>query len=141
MKSRSAMDRFLDHVLLGDGCWEWQSKGTIRLGGRDTRSIAPHKVAAYLFLGVPTSTPVFRACKNKLCVRPDHLQVGIVQQGSHHHRAKLDDAAVRAILEAKKKGHRVKNIAEEYGVSSPTVCKIVARQAWRHVDDSNHVHP
>lgn len=81
---------FWSRVLIGDDCWEWQ--GWLNHGyGRFIRqaprprhnhlpktprpAIDAHRVPYDLFVGkVPEGLELDHLCRNKACVRPDHLE-------------------------------------------------------------------
>ena len=63
----------------GDACWLWTGSrriganryGLVRVGDRQ---VAAHRVAWLLSRGpIPAGMYVCQRCRNRLCVRPDHL--------------------------------------------------------------------
>ena len=72
--------RFLANVQFGEGeCWLWTREcnqygyGTFWLDGR---TIHAQRAAYILFVGeVPPRKHIHHTCKNKRCVRPDHLSL------------------------------------------------------------------
>lgn len=70
--------RFFDKILVGDDCWEWTSTtnwngyGRFRLNGRAAYA---HRVAYEMFVGpIPIGLQLDHLCRNRGCVRPDHLE-------------------------------------------------------------------
>jgi len=74
--------RVWSHVDKSDECWVWfghqgKSGGLTRWDGRRQGA---HRVAWQIEFGpVPEKMLVLHKCKNRLCVRPDHLYLGIRQ--------------------------------------------------------------
>lgn len=56
--------------------------------------------------------------------------------GSAHQAAKIDEATVTRMREARSKGHTIDEIRKEYAphVSYSTVEKILYRVSWKHVE-------
>jgi hypothetical protein len=75
---RSTLARFLNNITIGDGCWEWgggtnSGYGRFQVGGRQMYT---HRYALSLIgVEVPTGHDADHLCRNKLCVRFDHLEV------------------------------------------------------------------
>lgn len=73
-------DRFLlwaDKVLVGDDCWDWTG-GLDRDGyGQfwDGRTVHAYRYGYEVFKGaIPSGMQLDHLCRNKKCVRPDHLE-------------------------------------------------------------------
>lgn len=70
---------FWDRVEKTEGCWLW--KGAHRSGGygsviRNGRQVYAHRFAFEQTAGaIPEGYQVHHRCGNKLCVRPDHLEL------------------------------------------------------------------
>lgn len=77
----SGAERFLAKVAKSadaEGCWLWTKKvgwqgyGVARVNGR---TVSAHRGAYELFVGpVPVGLVLDHLCRNRLCVRPDHLE-------------------------------------------------------------------
>lgn len=76
------------------GCWNWtgildkDGYGQMKCAGaRDKR---PHRVAAYLWLGISLDSPlrVLHHCDNRKCFRPSHLFIGSDADNTHDMCAK-----------------------------------------------------
>lgn len=81
MIRRQLVERFIEKVdLTDDGCWTWtgstQSKGygMLRRGAGD-RSDYAHRISYEIFVGpIPEGLQIDHLCRNRLCVRPNHLE-------------------------------------------------------------------
>jgi hypothetical protein len=78
-RKASLEDRFTNHVQLG-ACYIWtgyvhaSGYGAIRTGHR---LIYVHRYAwEHEYGPIPPGAKVIQTCRNKLCVRPDHLELG-----------------------------------------------------------------
>ena len=76
--NHSPVDRLLDRVLVGDGCWEWdgahipEGYASIEVGGRQ---VGVHVLMYEAFVGlIPAGEEVDHLCRNTGCVRPSHLE-------------------------------------------------------------------
>lgn len=81
---RPIEERFLERIEepfdVHNDCWIWKGStkghgyGRIKLD-RSRREIVAHRLSYELFVGpIPQGYMVDHMCKNRLCVRPDHLQ-------------------------------------------------------------------
>jgi hypothetical protein len=74
---------FWDHVVKGDGCWEWQGAHRGIGYGRavvNRASVAAHRRAWELTYGpIPKGLYVRHRCDNPPCIRPEHLELGTQQ--------------------------------------------------------------
>lgn len=73
-----ARARFWSHVRRTEGCWAWTAAkaggyGRFKIGGR---LYGAHRISVVLASGVdiPTGLWVDHLCRNRACVRPDHLE-------------------------------------------------------------------
>lgn len=69
--------RFWSHVTKSAGCWEWQAARRFGYGvawdGR--RLVVAHRLAWQLERGpIPEGMTLDHLCRNRACVRPDHLE-------------------------------------------------------------------
>lgn len=72
------IDRFWSKVERGDGCWLWRAGLTTNGYGKywvaDTTVVA-HRYAYELLVGaIPAGAQLDHLCRNRRCVRPDHLE-------------------------------------------------------------------
>lgn len=84
--------RFIDNVLVDDGCWEWgggrtaDGYGRLWVGGREAYT---HRLAYELWVGsIPEEHFVLHRCDHPPCLRPDHLFVGTAADNFEDMRAK-----------------------------------------------------
>src|SRR5581483_1993568 len=72
------LERFLARIVKGPGCWEWNGAHTAA-GYAETwngkRPILAHRVSYQHFVGpIPEGLTIDHLCRNRGCVRPDHLE-------------------------------------------------------------------
>lgn len=146
---------FSDKVLITSDCWKWNgsffSNGYGQFGpefkeasGNYTRRA--HRVSYEIFNGpIPDGMLVLHKCDNRWCVNPAHLFIGTSldnnkdmfrknrankPKGSQHGFAKLTEDVVEKI----RKDFRLhREIAEDYGVSRPTITQIKNKRLWKHI--------
>lgn len=58
----------------------------------------------------------------------------IVPRGEAHSHARLTEADVIDIRKAAAEGERQSSIAARYNVAQPTICNVVTRKTWAHVE-------
>ena len=70
--------RLYDKFLIGDGCWEWTASlndsgyGQVAWQGKPLRA---HRVVYEWLVGpIPEGMTLDHLCRNRKCVRPDHLE-------------------------------------------------------------------
>ena len=75
---KTLLDQLEDKILIGDGCWEWTGclmplgYGQLR---RDGKTVYAHRVMYELMVGpIPEGLFIDHLCRNRKCVRPDHLE-------------------------------------------------------------------
>mgnify|MGYP003559604118 CR=1 FL=1 len=132
------------------GCWNWQryrnSKGygqTMFMG----KLWLAHRVAYVKKHGeIPDGLNVLHRCDNRRCVNPSHLWAGTQAEniadcvvkgrkavGGSHGRAKLTDDMVREIKSTEWGNMTRSQIADLYGVSRPTISRILLGTHWRNI--------
>ncbi len=145
------------------GCWLWVAGqfGT-RYGAFSIKSVnyCAHQVSFALSGGIVTDEKphVLHSCNTRECVNPAHLRAGSQQdnvddairhgnhglaltaypriraKGSRHGMSRLTEETVLAIrAEYARYRNTHSELAKKYGVSKPTIQKIVSRSYWRHV--------
>lgn len=107
----SLEERFWSKVdkSAGDGCWPWTASrdrngyGQFGLGGKMRRA---HRVAYELATGrpIPAGMQVDHRCRNRPCVRPDHLRLATNKQNQENHRGaqRNSSSGVRGVHWAKR---------------------------------------
>jgi len=87
-------ERFWEKVAPSvDACWEWL--GWIRPNGYGTfwagKTLSAHRFAYELFYGaIPEGMVIDHLCRNRSCVRPDHLEAvsqreNVIERGTAPH--------------------------------------------------------
>ena len=145
----------LDYKISDTGCFEVTSHKPgipgypqMNFGGKKTT--AHRKVYEEMFGEIPKGLVVRHKCDNRICINPEHLEIGTPadnmrdmyernreargeKNGSH----KLKEIEVREIKEALKEkvhlGQNVRFLAEKYQVSRTTIYSIYHKKAWKHL--------
>ena len=75
-------ERFRSKVTISNGCWEWNASkakagyGRYGRGGRIAGAENAHRMALILSgIEIPKGMHVDHLCRNRGCVRPDHLEI------------------------------------------------------------------
>lgn len=123
-------EAFLSKVrLLPTGCLEWTA-GTCNTGyGRYGRRSRAHRFAYERLVGaVPDGMELDHLCRNRRCVRPDHLQpVTHTENIRRGAVTKLNREQAEAIRRDPRTGQA---IARDYGVSQSHVSRIKRGVNW-----------
>lgn len=134
----SIEDRFWPKVQITPACWEWTASQNGRGYGQIGRGCAgegtalAHRVSYEIHHGdIPAGLIVRHKCDNRVCVNPDHLELGThadntqdmlergranPPRGERSGNAKLTAEQV-ASIRAVPAGGRVRDLALEYGIS------------------------
>lgn len=105
-----------------------------------------HRLAYILYKGaIPTKLLVCHSCDNRLCVNPDHLFLGTIQdnmddrnnkgrqaRGERSH-SKLKNQDILVIRELSRIGVSQRRIAKRLGVGKSTINSILNGHNWTHV--------
>lgn len=74
----SWLSRLNDKFTVGDGCWQWTAgvgKAGYGIFWLEGKSVLAHRVVYQIFEGpIPDGLQLDHLCRNRLCVRPDHLE-------------------------------------------------------------------
>lgn len=154
--------RLWSRVSIGnqDECWEWTGArftkkgnapsgyGRINSGGKFLK--AHREIYRITYPGDwNEDLLVLHSCDNPACVNPRHLRQGDPndnvqdaierdrmnpEKGEDRYNAKLNADVVRQIRSRHAAGANGKALADEYGVNTGTISRIVRRLRWKHVD-------
>lgn len=138
-----------------DGCWLWTGQkrkdidggyGLIKIDGRITRA---HRVSYETYKGpIPEGLFVCHTCDVPLCVNPDHLFLGTLQDnnldmymkgrnykssGDQNPRSKLKEIDIPRIIELRQSGMIFNDIAKLYNVSGNAISSIFQGRTWSHI--------
>ncbi|MEV5184213.1 helix-turn-helix domain-containing protein [Streptomyces werraensis] len=152
---KSLADRFWAKVDKRgpDDCWLWTAAVNMNgygvmhpEGRRHGPTVRAHRVSLMLAGVDIDGRYVLHSCDTPRCVNPAHLSAGdhkenvadmITRQrqarGSRNGEAKLTEQQVAEIRTRAAQGDLQSVLAAEYGVSRPTISRIVNREGWRHV--------
>lgn len=149
MKARKRFEepkRFWSKVAVGevDECWEWQASKTSADYGKFAihhRLWLAHRVAWVLTFGpIPEGLCVLHKCDNRACCNPYHLFLGTrgdnaADSMKKGRRArKLTEEEVLEIRELYAAGGMTQQeLADEFGVSNPTISYITRRKTWNYL--------
>lgn len=80
-RQSSAAELFNARVQRSEGCWPWHGSinrggyGVLTLGGREGKKVYAHRLSYELHVGpIPEGLELDHLCRNRRCVRPDHLE-------------------------------------------------------------------
>lgn len=134
-----------------DGCWAWTASTVNGYGYAwfEGRSHLAHRVAWLLIHGpIPPKHRVAQSCRNRLCVRPEHLVTGTAAQlakewkgGGHRHPRKH----ARDVLPSDEEIHRIQvlyfhdkrsmaSLGREFGLTPRTIDYILKLPMWGELD-------
>jgi len=145
-----AIDRFWNKVkVLGhDDCWEW--RGAIDGNGYGLFWYQKHQCGTHRWIyeyinkkTLPSNICVCHICDNPSCVNPWHLWEGTIEDNikdrqQKHRQARgivLNRAGLTQtdVLAIRADNRFQKQIAQDYGVSQPTISYIKSRKNWQHL--------
>jgi hypothetical protein len=137
------------------GCWLWtgalvpKGYGSVRDDGPDFKRLGAHVASWKLHHGpVPIGLFVCHRCDVRWCVNPDHLFLGTHQdnmddmhgkgragraRGEAISRADLTAAGVLEIVERRRDGEAVRDIAADFGVTVGAIYHIASGRSWHHI--------
>lgn len=77
--AKPELERLADKFTVGDGCWEWTAARSASGYGQFTiasgKARRAHRVVYELLAGpIPAGLELDHLCRNRACVRPDHLE-------------------------------------------------------------------
>ncbi len=151
MKKRPNKERFEEKIDKTKTCWLWtgyigtSGYGEFCYNGKSERS---HRVSYLIYNGeIPDGLIILHSCDNRICVNPEHLSVGTMQdnirdrqdrgrqsKGEKQYFSKLTE---KQVLEIRAKYVPIKystcKLASEYSVNSATIYRIITRETWKHI--------
>lgn len=134
--------------LLWTGQKDGRGYGALkRRQGRDCERIAAHRLAYAMHVGpLVDGLVVLHLCDNKECVNPHHLvmgtqkanmfdfkEKGLAAHGHKHPFSKLSPEQVSEIRVLAKYGWLHEDLARQFGVSRPTITKVVNKTGYGRV--------
>jgi hypothetical protein len=143
----------VEYEVDSKGCWNCISHAPNKDGYPSKwykgMSINMHRNIYLTQVGdIPEGLVVRHKCDNRLCINPEHLELGTPADNTHdmmergrgkptfgadNPRAKLTEKDVKEIIKKYKGGEKQVTLANEYRVTKGTICKIVHKKHWEHL--------
>lgn len=145
----------LNYKITQDGCYEVISHkpgnhGYPLVSYKGKSQPAHRKVYEEMFAEIPKGFLVRHKCDNRICVNPEHLELGTFEdnmndkvergrqaKGEGNASSKLKEWQVKEIKwslrEKRLLSEKVKYLAEKYNISISTVNDIYYRKTWKHI--------
>lgn len=138
-------------------CWVWKGAFRKKDGYSQMEIQTPeglrllrtaHQASWLIAKGSPVGSGLVlrHTCDNKQCVNPNHLLPGTQLEniqdmiargrnakGEMMPQAKLTDDKVREIRRRLALGEKQKTLAEEFNISTSTICRVAKMKRWTHV--------
>lgn len=149
----SIEQRLKNHVRNEHGCWIFlgnkERDGYGIFGHGRGKQLRAHRASFEFYKGEITKGMfVCHSCDKPSCINPDHLFLGTAKentqdmikkgrkancQGSNHPLAKLDELDVVLIKQQRSMGKKLKEIANQFGITFQTVSEICRGKTWKHL--------
>jgi hypothetical protein len=126
------------------GCWLWVA-GASGVGyGQvyiDRKPHSTHRVSYEQHRGaIPKGAYVLHKCHNRLCVNPEHLELGTHKKNMEHMAiaertfgTRLTRERVERLRQLRAEGVTWENLAHDFGLPLSTVHAAGTGKTWRHV--------
>jgi hypothetical protein len=145
----TVIERFFSKVNKTDECWLWTATINNRGYGQfriDRKTRLAHKIS-WLIAGntIPDDKPLLRhKCRNRNCVRPEHLEVGTVAENmadrlrdgtdARGEKSVLSKLTAEKVLQIRSRATETQTeLAREFGVARTTINNIINRYNWKHI--------
>lgn len=90
---KALLDVFANKVTIGDDCWEWTGSRGLKgygLVNRQRRLRKAHQLMYEMMIGpIPDGLEPDHLCRNKGCVRPDHIEYVTHQENMRRSHAPM----------------------------------------------------
>lgn len=148
---RSFSARIEKYTDKSGSCWLWIRATNAKGYGICAEGLV-HRASYKMYNGpVPEGKYVLHKCDVRNCCNPDHLYVGTQKDnvrdmyernrsntkgqppGEKHSLAKLKDVQAIELLAKSKAGESIKDLAQQYGIGSTQVRRIVSGLRWKHL--------
>jgi hypothetical protein len=118
-------------------CMSWQGGSVDAVTGYalarfDGRTSTRHRLVFTLLTGeVDRTVDIHHRCRNRLCVKLDHLEAKSHSAHAQHHTSRLTQDDVDRIRELAAAGVKYPVIAAEYSMHKDSIANIVGKKRWR----------
>ena len=139
----------LEYEITKDGCYQINNKkpysnGYCFIYDRGKRKLAHRHIYEECFGEIPEGMVVRHKCDNRLCVNPEHLELGTIAdniqdkvdrnrcaKGEKVPSAKLTKEQVKEIIFLRGRGMTLVKLSEKFKVSPAQISNIVRRLSWK----------
>lgn len=152
-RKKPLSERFWEHVVKSDGCWEWNGGKAVHGYGSihddNGHQLRSNQASWILHHGpIPEGLWILHKCDNPPCVRPDHLYLGTHQDnmrdlilrgkgkgaamvGSKNVHAKLREKDIPMIYKLNELGISYTAIGRMFRVKRNAIKSIIIGKSWK----------